>query len=239
MKMHILLNALLFFGSSFVSRAQDVMVIEMNDSTIRIIRVEDIRQMTFQIGFDPSCPEADAIDLGLPSGTKWASWNIGASAPEGFGNYYAWGETETKDSFLVSNYDSYDLNTGFVYIGRDIAGTNHDVAYVKWGGSWRMPSHDQQKELSDKCSWTWVAQNGVNGMLVTGPNGNSIFLPAAGHQDGDDPSLVGELGSFWSSSIYPLYNYSAAFNFYFYSNFSTYGLFCNRYVGLSVRAVCP
>ena len=183
------------------------------------------------------CPVADAIDLGLPSGTKWASWNVGASAPEEYGGYYAWGETEEKE---VYDWNTYKYCNGdywdYVNIGDDIAGTEYDVAHVKWGGSWRMPSLDQIQELLDICTRTWTQQNDVNGTLVTGPNGNSIFLPAAGYRMYDRLGDEGLFGSYWSSSVNS--DYVAAYVLSFYS--SDWG--CNegiRYTGFSVRAVCP
>ena len=103
------------------------------------------------------CPDGHhphAIDLGLPSGTKWACCNVGASTPEGYGGYYAWGETSEKSYYYSSTYSYYNSNTGYVNIGSDIAGTSYDVAHVHMGGSWRMPTHDQQMELMDYCSCT-------------------------------------------------------------------------------------
>ena len=144
---------------------------------------------------------AEAIDLGLPSGTLWASWNVGAYAPEEYGGYYAWGETEIKDVYDLSSYTFYNNKTGeVIHIGEDISGTEYDVAHVKWGGSWHMPTYKQQKELIDKCSWTRTNQNGVNGQLVTGPNGASIFLPAAGYCR-PDLDMEGSYGFYWSSSF--------------------------------------
>ena len=167
-------------------------------------------------------PVAEAIDLGLPSGTKWASWNVGASKPEEYGGYYAWGETEEKDiynevTYMYASgldedgnglYDDYHSDTKllgvWLHIGDDIAGTEYDVAHMKWGDSWRMPSDDQIQELMDNCERTWTRQNGTNGILLTGPNGNSVFLPAAGSRSNDDLINEGSYGGFWSSSLYSL-----------------------------------
>ena len=182
---------------------------------------------------------AEAIDLGLPSGTKWASWNIGAAAPEEYGNNYAWGETEEKDVYSWSTYTHCDGSRKTCHhIGDDIAGTEFDVAHVKWGGSWRMPSLDQYKELIEKCTRKWTTQNGVKGTLVTGPNGNAIFLPAAGHCWDGYLSDVGEYGSYWSSSLnfyYEDYAYYLRFDSddWYWSGSS------RGEVGYSVRAVCP
>lgn len=145
----------------------------------------------------------EAIDLGLS--VKWASHNVGASSPEGYGVYYAWGETEEKSSFYYNNYKYYkyynNSTDDFDYIGSNISGTQYDVALVKWGGSWRMPTRDEIKELVNKCTRKWTTLNGVNGLLVTGPNGNSIFLPAAGYRHGTDLDYRGSSGYYWSAAL--------------------------------------
>ena len=134
------------------------------------------------------------VDLGLPSGLKWATCNVGASNPGDYGNYYAWGETTTKSSYTEGNCSTYNQNIG------DIAGTSRDAARQNWGGSWRMPTLAEFGELINNCTWTWTTQNGHNGYRVTGPNGNSIFLPAAGHRHGSSSDYVGSLGDYWSST---------------------------------------
>ena len=123
------------------------------------------------------CPDNNhphAIDLGI--GVKWACCNVGAKAPNDNGDYYAWGETTTKKSY--GDDDTWDQRTNG--IGSDIAGTKYDVAHVKWGGTWRMPNELQMKKLVEKCKYQWAIIDGVKGGLLTGPNGNSIFLPATG-----------------------------------------------------------
>ena len=114
----------------------------------------------------------ESVDLGLS--VRWAANNVGAGSPEDYGDYYAWGETETKEKYSTTNSTWYEKEA------EDISGTEYDVAHVKWGGSWRMPTKDEWEELVDGCTWTWTTLNGVNGYQVTGSNGNSIFLPAAG-----------------------------------------------------------
>ena len=187
-----------------------------------------------------------AIDLGLPSGTKWATCNVGASSPEEFGGYYAWGETEEKENYSWSTYKwcrgSYDTQTKYctdssygTVDNKTVLDPEDDVAHVKWGGTWRMPTLDEQKELLNKCTWTWITQNGVNGYKVTGPNGNSIFLPAAGYRYGSEVYLRGSYGSFWSSSLSSYYSYYAC-SLYFDSG--SHGWDSRyRYYGLSVRPV--
>ena len=137
----------------------------------------------------------DYVDLGLS--VKWATCNVGASQPHGYGNYYAWGETSTKSEYTSDNSRTYGKNMS------DISGNaTYDVARSNWGGSWRMPTEDEMEELEDKCTWTWTSQSGVNGYKVTGPNGNRIFLPAAGDCLGLSRHNVGKLGSYWSSTPY-------------------------------------
>ena len=200
-----------------------------------------------------TCPDNNhphAIDLGLPSGTKWCCMNVGASSPEQYGGYYAWGETSEKSVYNEVTYsyfngqdtngDGYiDKNLSVVNIGSDIAGTSYDVAHVRMGGSWRMPSFAQQQELINNCTRTFTQQNGVYGILVTGNNGGQLFLPAAGYRWSSDLINAGSYGIYWSSSLYPNGDYLAsAYCLYFDSGLwdwkSNY-----RIDGLSVRAVCP
>ncbi len=169
----------------------------------------------------------DWVDLGLPSGTKWATCNVGASTPEGYGDYYAWGETSPKSSYSSSNYSNSSQPT--------ILPSNKDAATANWGSGWRMPTQTEMDELLNNSTHVWTTQNGVNGCLFTGPNGNSIFLPAAGYRSG---SLYydGSRGEYWSSSL-SSYRTDYAWRLYFASGY------CNvndypRYYGRSVRAVC-
>ena len=190
-----------------------------------------------------SCPDnhhPHAIDLGLPSGTKWACCNIGASRPEGYGGYYAWGETNGKRGYTWNNYAYYNSQTEeCISLGSDIAGTSYDVAHVQWGGSWVMPSHDRQMELVNNCSWeSGIVKNDVIGTLVTGPSGGQVFFPVAGCRVGGDLSAAGGRGYYWSSTQYPD-NSRRAYRLYFDSSFLNYWGSNNRYEGLSVRAVCP
>ncbi|MDE5784652.1 MAG: DUF1566 domain-containing protein [Prevotella sp.] len=135
------------------------------------------------------------VDLGLPSGLKWATCNVGASSPSDYGDYFAWGETATKAEFTEETCKTWEKNLG------DISGNpDYDAARANWGGSWRLPSEAELKELESKCTWTWTNQGGHNGSKVTGPNGNSIFLPAAGWCLGSSLNDAGDDGSYWSST---------------------------------------
>ena len=155
------------------------------------------------------------VDLGLPSGTKWATCNVGATTPEGYGNYFAWGETTTKDNYEWDNYNycngaynsltKYCNNSSFGNNGFTDALTtleaSDDAATANWGAGWRMPTSTEMQDLIDNCTVTWTTQSGVNGRLFTGPNGNSIFLPAAGERNESNINRAGSYGYYWSSSF--------------------------------------
>lgn len=155
-------------------------------------------------------PIGEAVDLGLPSRLKWATCNVGASSPEEYGGYYAWGEIEEKNDYSWSTYKwcngsqytltkyCMDSNYGTVD-NKTVLDPEDDVAHVKWGGTWRMPTYAELDELLNYCTWTWTTQNGVNGYKVTGYNGNSIFLPAAGCRYEAEVYDRGRLGGYWSS----------------------------------------
>lgn len=193
------------------------------------------------IGSLLTCPDdhhPHAIDLGLPSGTKWCCCNVGASKPEEYGCYYAWGETNEKSYYSWENYAHYDSNTGYINIGSDIAGTDYDAAIVNMGAPWRMPSTAQLQELINNSSSQWQQQNSVDGILVTGPNGGHIFLPAAGIRWRDELYDASKLGYYWSSSLNPN-NDDGSYGLYFDSDLCDKYYWGSRRGGLSVRAVCP
>ncbi|MBO7324047.1 MAG: InlB B-repeat-containing protein, partial [Bacteroidales bacterium] len=189
------------------------------------------------------------VDLGLPSGTKWATCNVGATTPEGYGNYFAWGETSPKDNYEWSTYiycngsktslTKYNIISSYGTVdNKTTLDLSDDAARVNWGGNWRIPTGTEQDELRNNCTWTWTTQNGVNGYKVTSKtNGNSMFLPAAGYRYGTSVSSVGSDGSYWTSSLdesYPNRAYSLRF-----SSGSVVRNYSNRYYGRTVRAVCP
>ena len=195
-----------------------------------------------------SMPVDEAVDLGLPSGIKWANMNVGASKPEEYGGYYAWGETEEKSNYDWSTYKwcngSYDTMTKYcirssngTIDNKTVLDPEDDVAHVKWGGTWRMPTFDEQKELLNNCTWTWTTQNGVNGYRVTSQtNGNSIFLPAAGYRYGTEVSFRGS-GYYWSSSLGSSYSdYAILLNFD--SDYRDWYSYYGRCYGFLVRPVC-
>lgn len=176
------------------------------------------------------------VDLGLPSGTLWATTNVGSSTEEGFGDYYAWGETETKSDyswntykFGTSNLTKYNSTDGLTKLEAE-----DDVAHVLCGGDWHMPTQTQMQELIDECTWTWGTVNGINGYTVSG-NGNSIFLPAAGYRYNTSSSGVGSYGYYCSSS---LYSGNDSSTHYLYFNSSNHSVASgNRSYGRSVRPV--
>ena len=154
----------------------------------------------------------NAVDLGLPSGTLWADRNVGADAPEAYGDYFAWGETEPKSYYDWSTYKwcngSYDTHIKYctsssygTVDGKTVLDLEDDAAYVNMGSEWRMPTYAEMQELMDNCTTTRTIQNGVNGRKVTGKNGNSIFLPAAGCLNNNCLLGGGFYGFYWSSSL--------------------------------------
>lgn len=133
------------------------------------------------------------VDLGLPSGLKWATCNVGATSPEEYGNYYAWGETTTKTEYTYNNSTTNTVDLP------DISGNpTYDAACANWESTWRMPTHAEMQELRDECTWTWTTQNGVDGFKVRGKNGMSIFLPAAGEYHGAMHYTTSS--AYWSST---------------------------------------
>ena len=204
---------------------------------------------------DPSVGGGDDhayVDLGLPSGLLWATCNVGADNPEDYGDYFAWGETQPKDTYNWSNYQycNGDYNTLTKYCNNASYGYNgftddlttllpeDDAATANWGSDWRMPTEEEWQELYNNTTCTWTTQNGVNGQLFTAANGNSLFLPAAGYRYLTSLYSAGGNGNYWSSSLDTVYPYTPelAWAFYFgsvgYDVASAY-----RFMGRSVRPV--
>lgn len=149
------------------------------------------------------------VDLALTSGTLWSCTNLGASKPEEVGDYYAWGETTTKEKFTQNNYLYYNYNSGYPYyssIGANISGTMYDAATVNWRDDWRMPTKKEMQELLNECTWTWTTRNGVAGYEVTGSNNNSIFLPFAPVKNGSEYGSV----TYYRSSLMNMNSYGGA-----------------------------
>lgn len=257
---------------SLVANAQATMRIEFMGGDCVDYPVSSIKCISFTKDQMPTTPDntpsgVEAVDLGLS--VKWANMNIGATAPEDYGDYFAWGETigynGGKDTFNQRTYKYYMLtNTtdenganrtvygytkyiekasalrygydGF-YDDKTVLDSEDDTAIANWGGSWRMPTKGELDELRKKCTWTWTTENGTNGYKVTGQNGNSIFLPAAGYRVDGSLDNVGSYGYFWSSSLNAGFS-GYAYRLFFYPNSVSVNYFCRDY-GFSVRAVCP
>lgn len=165
------------------------------------------------------------VDLGLPSGTLWATCNVGASTPEEYGDYFAWGETKPKDTYTEANY-TYSANT-------EILPLEFDAAYANWGEGWRMPTYEELEELRIECEWTPIFINGTKGNKVTSKkNGNYIFMPFAG-LFGAKSANEGMMGFYWSSQLYFEQN-SWYIGLYDYPPYIEPQ---GRYFGLSVRPV--
>ena len=190
----------------------------------------------------------DYVNLGLPSGTLWATCNVGATTPEGYGDYFAWGETQTKDYYDLSSYKwcngsykqltKYCNNSSYGYNGftdnLTVLQPSDDAATANWGSGWRTPTREQWQELNDNTTSTWTTQNGVNGRLFTAPNGNSLFLPAVGFRDESSLYDAGSYGGYWSSSLD--YHPNGAWGFEFFGP-NNYDMFDYRDYGFSVRPV--
>ena len=187
------------------------------------------------------------VDLGLS--VKWATMNVGATKPEEYGDYFAWGETSTKSTYNWSTYTlckgssstltKYNTNSSYGTVdNKTQLELSDDAARANWGGSWRMPTDAEMTELRSNCTWTWTTQNGVNGYKVTSKsNGNSIFFPAAGSRSGSSLDYAGSSGLYWSSSLYTDYPNLA----WYMSVKSGYvdRHYYHRYRGHAVRPVCP
>lgn len=204
----------------------------------------------------PSTPATDRfngheyVDLGLSSGTLWATQNIGASTATEVGDYFAWGETEPKTEFSWNNYKwgtsennltkyNQQTNRGFVDNISELK-ADDDAAHVNWGGDWRIPTVAEGRELIDSCTWEWIADD--KAMKVTGPNGNYIMIPFGGLYWDSDLSdgfeYVGEEGDYWLNSLFASNSSHAnsiciydASHQYIYQAYS-------RENGMNIRPVC-
>ena len=225
------------------------------------IRAYALRGLKYYYGEDKSFTTKDGnsggdsniheyIDLGLPSGTLWATCNVGANSPEKYGDYFAWGETTPKNIYDWSTYKycngSYDkltkycCNTNYGDNGYTDNLTDlepeDDAAVANWGDDWCIPSNDQWRELRDNTISTWTTQNGIEGFLLTAVNGNSLFLPASGGFYQSSTILVGEHGFYWSSSLATSLPFSA-YDFNFPSGLATDACYFGRCGGRAVRPV--
>lgn len=178
------------------------------------------------------------VDLGLS--VKWATCNIGASSPEEYGDYFAWGETSTKETYDYDNCPTYGLSIsqlqsqGYIDSEGNLT-SQYDAVTANCCGDWRMPTYDELNELIKKCTWEWINTNDFKGYSVTGPNGNSIFLPAAGSRYGSSLGSAGSIGFYWSSTPYENIDDYACY--LYFDNDGHYMDDYYRYFGQSVRPV--
>ena len=220
--------------------------------TLSSENVKDLGKITMRAGkgdLDPAItavvakivdyfPENVYVDLGLS--VKWATCNVGANTPEEYGDYYAWGEVETKESYEPNNYKF--VNGGSPVNDKNTLDIENDVAHKEWGGKWRMPSREEFDELIQNCTWTWTTQKGVNGFLVTsnkpGYTDRSIFLPAAGLRSLSELRLSGNIGFYWTTTPSEHFAESACF-LYITPGFKSLYESAARNQAHTVRPVCP
>lgn len=188
--------------------------------------------------------EREAVELGLS--VKWASCNVDAEYPIEYGGYYAWGETEEKISYSWSTYKWYNHEHNMLnkYCTNSYYGTvdnnaslisSDDVAQAKWGDGWRLPTLREIKELRDECTWEWTSLNNIAGQFITGPNGNCIFLPAAGYCHNEEYFNRGIYGCYWSNAVHTGNDGNACY-LGFYDSHWGWGSGI-RYVGRTIRPV--
>ena len=234
------------------------------------VKGSDGKEYTFTLSYSGTMERAGGptpvekyVDLGLS--VKWAKCNLGASKPSDYGDYYAWGETEPKTDFAWENYNWmqagkddwqyitkytiadgktegiwYDAGGNFIGDNKTTLEAADDAATANLDSPWRMPTGDEIQELIDHCTWTKTTQDGVKGCEVKGPNGNSIFLPAAGIFGFHASYTVGREGHYWSSSLSAKYStYARNLRFYFYLNYQPHWEDSSRDCGLPVRPVRP
>ena len=210
------------------------------DGEINIADVNTIIDII--LGGGSSQDNHEYVDLGLPSGTLWATCNVGADRPEDYGDYFAWGETAPKSNYSLATYKWYNsVSDKLTKYCTDDHKTelepDDDAATVNWGAGARMPSLEQIQELLDNCSWQWTQKNGVYGQLGTGPNGITIFLPAAGGWLREVLDEVGSWGYYLSRTLYSR-DSSGAYNLEFDSEYLNWDEeYRYRYYGYTVRPV--
>jgi uncharacterized repeat protein (TIGR02543 family) len=169
-------------------------------------------------------------DLGLPSGTKWATCNVGANSPEEFGDYFAWGETTPRAQYDYDNYTYTEFSYYADIAQQPVLPPSADAATINWGADWRMPTLTEFEELKDECTTTWINNNGVTGIIFTGPNGNSILMPYTTTRDSSHIYPI--CSAWWTSNPY---DKNGAFAFIAYRNVSI-DIF-SRFLGLNIRPV--
>jgi hypothetical protein len=245
--------ALLWCGIAMQVSAQGIVVNKLDGTKVyyKASEVQSVGVYGYGEGPDDNPELHEYVDLGLPSGTLWATCNVGANSPEEYGDYFAWGETQpmSDNIYSLSAYRYYDsvYNVYTKYCLQSHYGTidnkselemSDDAATVNWGVDWQMPSIEQITELfnSSYTTTTWTTLNGKYGRKITSKsNGNSIFLPPAGFRYNTSLYKAGLIGDYWSRSLNTSNSSSASFLFFDSDSFNTN--YVSRYYGLSVRPV--
>ncbi len=249
----LILSLFAIASLAIAAHAVTNMYVKTDDGKVSFYNVDQVKQVYYREYIDGVVVSGwvgnhSYVDLGLPSGTKWATYNVGATKPTEYGDYFAWGETKPKAEYSWNTYKwcngSRDSMTKYCTDSGDgtvdnktLLDVEDDAATANWGSAWRMPTKEEIDELIDGCDWKWVKYfngGGVNGQLGTSKkNGATIFLPAAGFRLDTDFGYAGNGGYYWSSSLYRFYD---AYNF----SFERYGIWLAsifRRNGYSVRAV--
>lgn len=232
MRTRIILSFVML-ASCVCASGQGIAIYKRNGDVVRMLNAE----LDSIVAFDSELGGHTAVDLGLS--VKWADCNLGADKPEATGDYYAWGDTETKSEFTLLNCRMRDvhrnsLRTRGVTDEHNSLVMRYDAARQLWNGTWRMPTSLEFEELRTKCKWEWRDEAGVSGYRVTGANGNSIFLPAAGFCREAERSGEGEVGYYWSATAY--HDYNSAESLFFYSSLVDW-YNDHRMMGFPIRAV--
>ena len=222
-----------FFSFQLAAHGQTVNVHFKNGQQIQY-NADNVDYVDFsEKAADPTLSAGKVVDLGLS--VYWASCNLGAEKPEESGEYYAWGETKPKSKYSESNYSYYNDNTAsYIDIGNNISGTSYDAATFNLGNDWRIPTKDEMDELKNKCKWEWKQVSGINGFMVTGPNGNTIFLPASGYHYSYISHLNEDL-AYWTAT--PTSSKTTAYALQGHSSFYDVFSAMYRYAGYSIRPV--
>lgn len=256
----LILSSLAMASLAFAAQAVTNMCVKTADGKVVKYDVENVTEVYYEESSESITDQGVTVsgkegiytyvDLGVESGTKWATYNVGASKPTEYGDYFAWGEIKPKEVYSWSTYkwckgrdDSMtkyctDSEYGTVD-NKTVLDAEDDAATANWGSAWRMPTVKEIKELRYGCSWKWVVDfngSGVNGHLGTSKkNGATIFLPAAGYRNATGLNLAGDYGDFWSSSLVEYYSSRAYYLDFYDSDFDWFSY--NRSSGRSVRAV--
>lgn len=205
----------------------------------KVMKTVAVLMLTMTVMCTVGCSKSDDsdnyVDLGLPSGLLWATHNVGADSPEDYGSHFSWGETTTKSAYNWSTYKygnevdtspyyhltKYNTISDYGPIDNLTSlQSGDDVATTDWGKNARIPTMEEWRELSEHCTFEWTTLNGVNGTCFTGPNGNTLFLPAGGSCWNDQLYYAENYGYYWSSSL-DTYHPEYAWGFHFYSGFAS------------------